>query len=294
MKILSTSYITDTAQMPIKGGTLAFLQQANQEVFAAIMQQQIGNNYNSNYGYILWGCLNTGTGSNYIISDGAVLFNGEVFLVDAVNFTLTGENVAIGVITTTQYITDADPVTFTDEVSRNVHNIRKIVFQQGLSGTTNTFNYANAVNMQYMPQGGIGQTIEWTMPGSGDQNTLLATYFDPTSYQGIHPLTLGWIITDMGNVSVGYLPSDPNFGTIGATGGEAQHTLTESELPEFQVEIEIPAEHYTTSDGGSDHPYGAATPAVRTDTLTSNTVGSGAAHNNLQPYVVVLKIQRYA
>src|SRR6185503_8165948 len=38
-------------------------------------------------------------------------------------------------IVITQYTTNADPVTFTDSVARNVHNIRSINFSSGVSGT---------------------------------------------------------------------------------------------------------------------------------------------------------------
>ncbi len=136
MKILDLSAVTDSARLLVKEGTLQFLQDAPKEVVAALVQGLIGPTYNAAAVYVLWGAVNSGAGSNYVVSAGAAFYNGEIFLIDAASFTLTGAQVAILSIGVTQYTTNADPVTFTDTTVHNIHNIRKIVVSAGAAGST--------------------------------------------------------------------------------------------------------------------------------------------------------------
>ena len=135
MRTLTTSNITSTAQMPVKSGTLDHIQLAYQEALTALANSVIGRMPDSANMYILYGCANSGTGLSYVISAGAIYYNGEVFLVDATTFTATSGQVAVGNISISQYGTNADPVTFTNGASYNVHNIRKITFASGVSGS---------------------------------------------------------------------------------------------------------------------------------------------------------------
>lgn len=152
MKILDVTPITSSAQMPIKKGTLQFLQDAYKEVINAILRGTIGGSYSASTYYILHGCVNSGVGSNYVISSGAIFFNGEIYLVDAVTFTTTGGQVPVMNIVTTQYTTNADPVTFTNGVAYDVHDIRKIAISAGTASgnqygvnSNNIFvNFANS------------------------------------------------------------------------------------------------------------------------------------------------------
>lgn len=139
MKILKTSDITASIAMPVKKGTLDHIQAAYKEGMDAIAKAFInflGIAYNASNFYILHGCANSGTGSDYNISAGAIFYNGEIYLVDATTFTAAGGETCVGIITTTYFAADeADPVTFTDGILRNVHEIRKIVFASGVSGS---------------------------------------------------------------------------------------------------------------------------------------------------------------
>lgn len=162
MKKLDLSAVTVSNQFPLKEGTLDFLQLAYQEGITAIVNNLIGGISDSTRGYILWGCQNTGSGLNYIISAGGVYYNGEVLLVDTTTFTASSGNVAIATIGISQYTTNADPVTFTDGVSRNVHNIRKIIFSDGASGS-GLFDFGSLI------QSSIGLKND-------QQATLPATY----------------------------------------------------------------------------------------------------------------------
>jgi len=144
MKILDISPITDSSEFPVKRGTLQFLQDAHKESLSRIIQGIIGSGYSSSVVYILWGATNSGTYPSYNITAGAAFYNGEVFDIDATAFTASGTNVGIFQIVTTQYTTDADPVTFSDSAIRNVHNIRKIQIAQGASGSGTLPDYSQA------------------------------------------------------------------------------------------------------------------------------------------------------
>lgn len=135
MRKLKTSDITTTVAMPVKSGTLNHLQLAYQEAFTALANSIIGRLPDSSNAYILYGCKNTGTGLNYIISAGAIYYAGEIYLVDAATFTATGAQVPVLNLSTTYFGTNADPVTFTDGITYNVHEIRKMVITAAASGS---------------------------------------------------------------------------------------------------------------------------------------------------------------
>lgn len=142
MKYLDNQYITNSAKMPIKKGTLQFIQDSHKENLADFLRAVIGSTYNGAKFYVLYGCENSGSGSNYIISAGAVFFAGEVFRVDANTFTVGSGQVAKFTFNQTQYTTDADPVTFTDASTHNVHNIRKYTVAAGTSDGLTDYSLA--------------------------------------------------------------------------------------------------------------------------------------------------------
>jgi hypothetical protein len=140
MRKIDESEITATSEMYFKKGTWTHLQAAYTELFEAVMRREF-KNYSGSVPYVIYGCVNTGSGSNYIISAGAIFYAGEIYLVDSVTFTAGGGDTCVGTITTTQYGTDADPVTFSDGAAKSVHDIRKIVFASGVSGS-GTFDFS--------------------------------------------------------------------------------------------------------------------------------------------------------
>lgn len=147
MRKLDVSAITAAIGLPVKSGTLSHVQLAYQEALGEIVKAITGYGYDPTKVYVLNGCVNSGSGSNYVISAGSVFFNGEVFLVDATSFTISGPNVAVGIKTLTYFTaTNADPVQFTDGATRTIHQIWKIVPQAGLSGS-GAADYANWVQM---------------------------------------------------------------------------------------------------------------------------------------------------
>jgi microcystin-dependent protein len=86
-----------------------------------------------------------------------------------------------------------------------------------------------------------------------------------------------------GKVIVGQDTNDTDFDTLGETGGEKEHTLTLQEAPINNMK--------TTNSGGQADGYPFR--GGYTDTGTLNYGGSGNAHNNLQPYIVMNYIISY-
>ena len=95
-----------------------------------------------------------------------------------------------------------------------------------------------------------------------------------------------------------FLLSDGNGYTAGSTGGEAAHTLTADELPSHTHTM------YVNNDGSSSSwQPDMGTYLVKSDYVTTSTknyqaklaqsaVGSGQAHNNMPPYLVVCTWKR--
>lgn len=134
MRKLDTSPISPAAQFPVKSGTLDHLQLSYQEILNALALSIIGPGYVAGDIYILFGCVNTGVNPAVNISAGAIFYNGEVFLVPATNFFLGAGQVAIANGQLAYNNTNADPVLFTDNVNRNVHQIRTMSIIAGASG----------------------------------------------------------------------------------------------------------------------------------------------------------------
>lgn len=91
-----------------------------------------------------------------------------------------------------------------------------------------------------------------------------------------------------GRVGVGK-STDTEFDTLGETGGEKTHTLTEAELP-----VVAPHTH-SVEAGGTAGGGGAWIPRTggSLSTAAGGGFGSGDAHNNLQPYQVINYIIKY-
>lgn len=293
MRKLDVSAVTDSVGLPVKGGTLVHLQYAYQEALAALGKGLVGAAYDENKVYVLNGCVNTGVGSNYEISAGAVYFNGEVFLVDAVSFSISGAQVAVAVIDTSYFAdSTADPVEFTDGVLRNIHEIRKVVLQPGLNGS-GIANYNDFIDLNKRLHGTIGEIKIWNWRFYGG---TLSTYFNIATGLGIHPYTLGWAIADgqngtdslSGLVPVGYSASDEDFSEpFENTGGVKEVTLTKSQLP--TTVGEIPA-----SSDGTPGVNGVNFDGLADVIFPINNELGGNAHTNMQPYRSVLYVQRIA
>ena len=81
-----------------------------------------------------------------------------------------------------------------------------------------------------------------------------------------------------GKVLVGVDEDDKDFQSVEKTGGEKTHTLTISEMPKHRHDVLIHASSVFSS-GTNKSGY------VSGNGKMSDYAGSGAAHNNLPPYI---------
>jgi microcystin-dependent protein len=89
-----------------------------------------------------------------------------------------------------------------------------------------------------------------------------------------------WAAWGSGRVPVGVNSSDTAFNTVEKTGGEKNHTLTESEMPKHR--------HGIPDDYGTGGAYDGMESNKGNDQNAdyhTNYAGGGESHNNLQPYI---------
>ena len=86
-----------------------------------------------------------------------------------------------------------------------------------------------------------------------------------------------------GRVYVGLDEEDVNFNSIGKKGGEVSHKLTVDEIPSHSHTMPNVARF---DENGGFTGNGTFQP-LNLQQTTTNPIGGGEAHNNLQPYEVV-------
>lgn len=92
-----------------------------------------------------------------------------------------------------------------------------------------------------------------------------------------------------GRVIVGKSTTDTEFDTLLETGGAKTHTLSVAEMPAHTHSISnISVSPVQYGSSGSAPPY------IPTGSTNTNSAGSSAAHNNLQPYIVASVWRRTA
>ena len=96
-----------------------------------------------------------------------------------------------------------------------------------------------------------------------------------------------WEAFGAGRVQVGIdVGGDADFDTLNEEAGAKTHELTEAEMPEHTHEYTKPISAGTRDSGAFSN--------LGTESNTTGTTGSGDAHNNLQPYIVVHMWKRIA
>ena len=122
----------------------------------------------------------------------------------------------------------------------------------------------------------------------------IGSYYE-TSDTSFNPnVTWGgtWVKDSKGRVTVALDDSDADFNTISKTGGEKTHTLNINEIPSHN--------HVKNSIGWTDKngfwvgSGNATTLEFGKDTGLTGSTGGNQPHNNLQPYIVVVRWHRTA
>ena len=145
MKKIKTTDITVSSAMPLKKGSLDHLQAAYTETIQDVNKAYWAGDRVGTQPMALHGLINSGSGSTYTISAGALMLDtyAEVFRCDAQTVVVNVGQVLVGnIVTTYLTATDADPVEFSDSTTNNVHEIRKIVWSSAASGS-GTLNYSD-------------------------------------------------------------------------------------------------------------------------------------------------------
>jgi hypothetical protein len=208
MKILDITSITNSSQMPLKKGSLQFLQDSYREIVQAVMQALIGVGYDPAVVYVLYGCVNSSTAPIFNVSSGAVFYAGRVYFFNAASF--TSSQAAVLSIVQTQYTTDADPVTFTDTAVRNIHNIFSMQVSDGVSGST-IANYSQLFFLNFS----IPQLLNLTAPTSGagfvgNVLKLTGAYPNITAFVPTPPTSVNPILY-AANYNIGDVPNSADY-----------------------------------------------------------------------------------
>ena len=107
-----------------------------------------------------------------------------------------------------------------------------------------------------------------------------------------------WVAFGAGRVMVGIDASQTEFDTLGEESGSKTHQLTEAELPShFHLSgygADATPRHGTTGSLSSVRIDNDGIAFFSTSAAHTSSVGSGTAHNNLQPYIVVYMWRRTA
>lgn len=138
----------------------------------------------------------------------------------------------------------------------------------------------------------------WQVLSHSLSDTMSRVYPVGSIYTSVNPTNPAtvfgfgtWESFGAGRVLVGLDATQTEFDTVEETGGEKTHTLTVAEMPSHNHSF---SSDYPTS-GQSGYPLGANGAFLYgVTTCYTSSAGSGAAHNNLQPYIVVYFWKRTA
>ena len=182
------------------------------------------------------------------------------------------------------------------------------------SGVTNTeLGYVSGVTSAIQTQ------LDTLTTAVNTKTTLAAVYPVGSIYtnatNSTNPSSLlgfgTWVAFGAGRVPVGINSSDADFDTAEETGGSKTHTLSESEMPAHrhflfrEVSVgnigdtgsTLSAAHHYTNAGEERYRIRKSSSTnqfLEPDVTLSGQTGSGSAHNNVQPYIVVYMWKRTA
>ena len=129
-KIDISQIVSPTSKQPFTANSLKFKQDYDVENYSALVKAlitQSTGSYSLTTPYVISGCVLSGT---YNITAGEIFYGGNFYNVTALSSSVN----PIRLILTTTYDATADPLTFTDGVVKNVHEIYTYVSTDIASG----------------------------------------------------------------------------------------------------------------------------------------------------------------
>lgn len=130
MKKVQLNNISEGVRYPLTTLFAQHIQEAYTEIVDALVKGLIEDPSKLT---ILHGCAIGGASPNYTVSAGAAYYQGEVFLVDAGTVNVPSGQTLVWRIE--ESYAAGDPVTFSDNIPRNAHLIRKMKLVAGASGS---------------------------------------------------------------------------------------------------------------------------------------------------------------
>ena len=167
--------------------------------------------------------------------------------------------------------------------------MEKITFKD-LPSTDTPINSTNLNLLQTNTENAINEVLNLVYPiGRG--------FIDFTDTDYSNYLGFTWVRELVGLTPVGYDADDEDFDTIGVTGGEKMHTLTEEEMPSHSHQFLYSNKKFdgwpasSTGSGNINFYLGGLSSGTLT---TIADAGEDMAHNNMPPYKVVAYWKRVA
>jgi len=163
------------------------------------------------------------------------------------------------------------------------------VWSAGDKVNASDLNNAVVPTGSVIPFAGSSAPTDWLLcDGSAISRTTHAILFAlvGTTYGSGDGSTTFNLPNLKGKIPVGYNSSEAEFDALGETGGAKTHQLTTAELASHSHAISTYDASYMDDSAyivGADGPSAGPTAAG----ATTQSAGSGTAHNNLQPYIVL-------
>lgn len=249
--------LSNLGGFPFEQDTLAFMQDSYKDMFASVAAL-CGNKT------IISGVVKSGG----VVSDGWISYNGEIIK-------FVGGVYADQVVITDA--PDATQATFEDATQRDVYFTKTAT-----CGAVGDFAFTDLVSLPGLQNIWKKDDVRMAYKDS----TYVTANFDGAGY-GVNA-ELGWRILSKalpltaGKVFVNVDPADAdatnNFNTVGNNGGEKKHQLTIPEMPA----------HTHTQTGVNAANSGTSGSGANNGTSNTGSTGGNAAHNNVQPYFVML------